>query len=109
MDPSEFLKVPSAGGSFHPPKLPVSSVMLSFLFLIQSPLYFAISGKRALIATQQARERAGLSSSSALQAENQRAVANELSCKREVQNIMELEFKCLKDIFSNDMQDNIDG
>lgn len=83
--------------------------MLSFLFLIQSPLFFAISGKRALIAVQQVRERAGLGSVSASMAEHQKAAANDLSCRKEVQNIMELEFKCLKDIFSNDVRDNIDG
>lgn len=46
-DPSEFLKVPSADGTFYPPKIPVSSVLLSFNYLISSPLLPALHGKRA--------------------------------------------------------------
>lgn len=109
MDPADYLKVPSGGSSFHPSKLPVSSIMLSFLFLIQSPLPLATSGKRALIAIHQARERAGLGQVPASLAESQKAAASELSCRKEVQNIIELEFKSIKDIFSNDVRDNIDG
>jgi hypothetical protein len=52
LEPSELQKAPP--GSAFPPKLPVSSVLLSFQYLLQSPLPLALSGKRA----QQARERA---------------------------------------------------
>jgi hypothetical protein len=45
LDPNEMVKAPQ--GNFCPAKMPVSSVILSFSYLVQSPLPLALDEKRA--------------------------------------------------------------
>ena len=57
LDPNEMVKSPQ--GNFFPSKLPVSSVILSFSYLIQTPLPLALDEKRAKRVREQAEQSRG--------------------------------------------------
>lgn len=47
-DPSEFLQL-KAAGNFYPTRIPVSSILGCFMYVIQIPLPLALNAKKAFL------------------------------------------------------------
>ena len=110
-DATEYSK--SRPGSVYPAKIPVSSLVLSFLYLIQSPLPLALSAKRAQQVREQAEQlrhgarpksRSRHGRSSKVDPSRPGGVA---ATKRDIPEILRHQLKTLRAIFNNSTDENL--
>lgn len=109
LDPADSSKSPP--GSAFPAKIPVSSVVLSLLFLIQSPLPFAVSVKKTDSAREQLDSRHGRKYTKSRQGRAGRpdtAKGDVAKCfalaKRDIAELLAQQLRTIRSIFSNSGQ-----
>jgi len=99
LDPSEFQKVPAT--VISPSRLPVSSVILSFTFLIQSPLPLALSSKRNQLCIEQAFSKGKVNLKSRPKAKAAEEVLKVVATKADIVEVLQFQFEHLSAIFNN--------